>query len=127
MKRFREHTSGLFRPLVKCLKQANGYAILLNRKNVLYGGSIRHKPTPSFILSLPFQVNAQKAAQLHAHFECARQLYNALLAEALHRLARMKADPAWQSARSIPRSAKLARTHAFARLPTQYGFPAYGL
>ena len=55
---------------------------------------MRHKPTPSFILSLPLQVNAQQAAQVHAHFECARQLYNALLAEALQRLARMKADPA---------------------------------
>src|SRR6266567_5228027 len=38
-------------------------------------------------------VNSQQAAQLHAHFECARQLYNALLAEAMKRLTRMKADP----------------------------------
>jgi len=100
MKRFLQHTTRLFRSLVICLTQSYGYAILLNRKNVLYGGSMRHKPTPSFILSLPLQVNAQQAAQLHAHFECARQLYNALLAEALHR---------------------------FARLRTQYGFSEYGL
>src|SRR5260370_14869473 len=39
----------------------------------------------------------------------------------------MKADPAWQAARSIPRSDKLARTQAFARLRTQYGFSEYGL
>ncbi len=44
---------------------------------------MRHKPTPTFILALPLQVNAQQAARLHAHFECARQLYNALLAEAM--------------------------------------------
>ncbi len=88
---------------------------------------MRHKPTPSFILSLPLQVNSQQAAQLHAHFECARQLYNALLAEAMKRLTRMKADPTWQAALSIPRSDKLTRTQAFARLRTQYGFSEYGL
>jgi len=88
---------------------------------------MRHKPTPSFSLSLPLRVNSQQAARLHAHFECARQLYNALLAEAMKRLKRMKADPTWQAARSIPRSDKLARTQAFARLRTQYGFSEYGL
>ncbi len=94
MKRFLQHTTRLFRSLVMCLTRSYGCAILLTRKNVLYGGSMRPKPTPSFILSLPLQVNAQQAAQLHAHFECARQLSNALLAEAMKRLRRMKADPA---------------------------------
>jgi hypothetical protein len=88
---------------------------------------MRHKQTPSFILSLPLQVNPRHAAQLQAHFECARQLYNALLAEGMKRLKRMKADPAWQAARSIPRSDKPARTQAFARLRTRYGFSEYGL
>jgi len=88
---------------------------------------MRHKPTPTFILALPLQVNAQQAARLHAHFECGRQLYNALLAEAMKRLRRTKADPAWQAARSIPRSDKPARRQAFARLRTQYGFSEYGL
>ncbi len=85
------------------------------------------KPTPSFVLTLPLQVNSQQATHLHAHFECARQLYNALLAEAMKRLTRMKADPAWQTARNIPRSDKHARSQAFARLRAQYGFSAYGL
>jgi hypothetical protein len=88
---------------------------------------MRHKPTPTFILALPLQVNAQQSARLHAHFECARQLYNALLAEAMRRLRRMKADPAWQGARNISRSGKPARRQAFARLRTQYGFSEYGL
>jgi Helix-turn-helix domain len=88
---------------------------------------MRHKPTPTFILALPLQVNAQQAARLHAHFECARQLYNALLAEAMRRLRRMKADPAWQAASSMPRSDKPARRQAFARLRTRYGFSEYGL
>ena len=85
------------------------------------------KPTPSFVLTLPLRVNSQQASHLQAHFECARQLYNALLAEAMKRLTRMKADPAWQSARNIPRSDKHARGQAFARLRTQYGFSEYGL
>src|SRR5258708_14367773 len=126
MKRFLQHTTCLFRSLVMGLTQFYGCAILLNRKNVLNGGSMRHKPTPSFILSLPLQVNAQQAAQLHAHFECARQLYNALLAEAMKRLKRMKVDPTWQAACSIPRSDKLARRQAFTRLRTQYSFAEYG-
>gem|GEM_PF-1675138 len=127
MKRFLQHTTRLFRSLVMGLTQFYGCVILLNRKNVLYGGSMRQKTTPSFILSLPLQVNAQQAARLHAHFECARQLYNALLAEAMKRLTRMKADPTWQAACSIPRSDKPARRQAFARLRTQYGFSEYGL
>ena len=69
---------------------------------------MRHKPTPTFILSLPLPVNAQQAAQLHAHFECGRQLYNALLAEAMKRLRRMKADPAWQAYPS-PQSSPLGQ------------------
>src|SRR5713101_6041671 len=93
MKRFLQHTTRLFRSVVMCLTQSYGCAILLHGKNVLYGGSMRPKPTPSFSLSLPLQVNSQQTAQLHAHFECARQLYNALLAEAMKRLRRMKADP----------------------------------
>ncbi|HEV2663207.1 MAG TPA: transposase, partial [Ktedonobacteraceae bacterium] len=54
-------------------------------------------------------------------------LYNALLAEAMKRLRRMKTDPAWQAARSIPRSDKSARKQVFTRLRAQYGFSEYGL
>src|SRR5260370_22916481 len=115
MKGFLQHITSLR----FCLTPSSGCAILLLGKNVLYGGSIRPKPTPSFILALPLRVNAQQAAQLHAHFECARQLYNALLAEAMKRLKRMKTEPAWQAARSIPRADKPARTQAFAHLPTR--------
>src|SRR5260370_14780417 len=88
---------------------------------------MRPKPTPTFILALPLQVNARRAAVRHAHFECARQLYSALLAEAMKRLRRMKADPAWQAARRLPRSDKPARRQVFTRLRTQYGFSEYGL
>src|SRR5438876_10235331 len=88
---------------------------------------MRRKPAPSFILTLPLEVDSQQAAHLHAHFECARQLYNALLAEATKRLRRMKADPAWQVARAIPPSQRETRSKAFAHLRTHYGFSEYGL
>jgi hypothetical protein len=127
MKRFLQHTTRLLRSLVMCLTPSYGCAILRNRIHVLFGVSMRQKPTPSFILSLLLQVNSQQAAHLHAHFECARRLYNALLSEAMKRLTHMRADPAWQTARSIPRSDKRARSQAFARLRTQYGFSEYGL
>ena len=64
---------------------------------------------------------------MHAHFEVARCLYNALLGEELHRLKRMRADPAWQAARALPRSQKQARTAAFSRLRQVYSFSEYDL
>ena len=70
------------------------------------------KPTPSFVLALPLRVNSQQATHFQAHCACARQLSNALLAEAMKRLTRMKADPAWQTARTMPRSDKSARSTA---------------
>jgi hypothetical protein len=57
---------------------------------------MRHRPTPSFILTLPLQVNPQQAARLLAHFECGRQLFNALLAA-----AQKLASRAYQSANRV--------------------------
>jgi hypothetical protein len=39
----------------------------------------------------------------------------------------MRADPAWQAARTIPRSQKQARATAFRALRERYGFSEYGL
>src|SRR5579862_8615655 len=39
----------------------------------------------------------------------------------------MRADPAWQAARAIPRSQKLERQRAFAALRAQHGFSEYAL
>src|SRR6266581_6518982 len=64
---------------------------------------------------------------MHAHFEVARCLYNALLGEELHRLKRMRADPAWQAARALPRSQKQARAAAFSSLRQEYSFSEYDL
>lgn len=93
-------------------------------------GKIRimgRKTTPSFVLELPLQVNTAQAAHLHAHFEAARSLYNAILSLAMRRLRRMQADPAYQKARRLPRTQKEERNQAFSALRSQYGFSEYSL
>ena len=68
-----------------------------------------------------------QAKRLPAHFETARCLYNALLGEALKRLRRMRADPAWQASRAIPKAQKQERQVAFSQLRQAYGFSEYAL
>src|SRR5690348_6474819 len=85
------------------------------------------KRTPTVLLELPLQVTAGQAKRLRAHLEAARQLYNAILSEGQRRLRRMRADPAWQAARAIPRTKPKARARAFGALRQQYGFSDYAL
>ncbi|HEX6108677.1 MAG TPA: transposase, partial [Ktedonobacteraceae bacterium] len=66
-----------------------------------------------------------QAKRLRAHLEAGRQFYNALLAEGLKRLRRMKDDPAWQVARALPRTRPMERRTAFSALRNQYGFSDY--
>src|SRR6266567_9007361 len=81
--------------------------------------------TPTFLLELPLVVEAGQAKRLRAHLEAARQFYNAVLSQGQKRLHSMKADPAWQGARAIPRSHKQERQAAFSALRQQYGFSEY--
>jgi len=78
-------------------------------------------------LELPLAVTGGQAKHLWAHFEVARCLYNALLGEALKRLNQMRADPAWQAARAIPKTQKQERAAAFSQLRQAYGFSEYAL
>ncbi len=88
---------------------------------------MKRSTTPTFLLELPLAVNLGQAKHLRAHFEAARALYNALLGEALARLHRMWADPAWQAARAIPKAQKQERAAAFSHLRQAYGFSEYAL
>ncbi len=81
--------------------------------------------TPTFLLELPLVADAGQAAHLGGHLEVGRQFYNAMLSAGQQRLRRMKADPAWQAARAIPRTHKLERRAAFAALRERYGFSEY--
>ena len=70
---------------------------------------------------LPLQVTSSQAKRLRVHLGAARQVYNAVLSEGHQRFRHLRADPAWQAARAIPRSQKLGRQRAFAALRAQYG------
>jgi hypothetical protein len=88
---------------------------------------MKRSKTSTFLLELPLAVTGGQARRQQAHFEAARALYNALLGEALARLHRMWADPAWQAARALPRSQQRERAAAFAQLRLEYGFSEYAL
>jgi len=88
---------------------------------------MKKSKTPTFLLELPLRIDAGQAKHLGAHFEAARALYNALLGEALARLHRMWADPAWQAARALPKTQKQERAAAFSHLRHVYGFSEYAL
>ena len=81
--------------------------------------------TPTFVLELPLQVDAQQAKHQRAHFEAARCLYNALLGEAMKRLKQMRADPRWQEARRAVD--KQERNALFSQLRQEVGFSEYAL
>src|SRR5215472_3069255 len=85
------------------------------------------KQLPTFLLELPLRVSPAQARRLRAHLEAARQLYNAILSEGQRRLSRMRADPAWQAARAIPRTEKQERARAFGALRRHHGFSEYAL
>jgi hypothetical protein len=69
--------------------------------------------TPTFLLELPLVVNESQAKRIRVHLEAGRALYNAVLSEGLRRLRKMRADPAWQAARALPRSHKQGWQAAF--------------
>ena len=81
--------------------------------------------TPTFLLELPLAVEAGQAARLRAHLEAGRQFYNAVLSAGQRRLRQMRADPAWQAARAIPRTHTQERRAAFSALRERYGFSEY--
>jgi len=83
------------------------------------------KKTPTFLLELPLAVEAGQAAHVRGHLEAGRQFYNAMLSAGQRRLRHMKADPAWQAARAIPRTHTQERRAAFSALREQYGFSEY--
>src|SRR5258708_39054764 len=88
---------------------------------------MKKSTTHTFLLELPLAVDPGQTRRLRAHFEAARCLYNALLGEALARLHRMWADPAWQAARAIPKTQKRERAAAFSRLREYHRFSEYAL
>src|SRR5438067_4555486 len=85
------------------------------------------RKTPTLLLELPLVVNEGQAKRIRGHLEAGRALYNAVLSEGQKRMRRMRADPAWQAARTIPRAQKQERLAAFSALRQRYGFSEYAL
>src|SRR5215467_313667 len=81
--------------------------------------------TPTFLLELPLAVNAGQAKRIRGHLEAGRQFYNAVLSQGQRRLRSMKADPAWQEARAIPRTHAQERQAAFSSVRQRHGFTEY--
>jgi hypothetical protein len=77
---------------------------------------MKRAKTPTFLLELPLRVDWSQERRVRAHLEAARCLSNALLGEANKRLKRMRTDPAWASARALPRANKQERAQAFSHL-----------
>src|SRR5260370_25069938 len=72
--------------------------------------------TPTFLRELPLVADAGQAARVGGHLEVGRQFYNAMLSAGQRRLRRMRADPAWQEARAIPRTHNQERRAAVSAL-----------
>ena len=81
--------------------------------------------SPSFVAELPLVVQSTAEPVLLARFEAARRLYNAVLGEALRRLAQMRESKAWQAARAMPKGK--ARNTAFKACNERFGFSEYAL
>ncbi len=71
---------------------------------------------------VPLRVTSVQEDILQTRFEAARQLYNALLGEALRRRDLLKQSKAYQSACKIPRHQKKPRQEAFADVRKAVGF-----
>jgi hypothetical protein len=82
--------------------------------------------TPSFICELPLSVTPADERKLLIRLDCARQVYNACLGEALKRLRLLQASPEYQAARQLRRGSQ-KRTDAFREADQQAGFREYDL
>lgn len=81
--------------------------------------------TPSFIAEFPLRTSEAQERSLEVRLDAARQIYNAVLGEALRRLGRMRASIAYVAAREIPKGA--ARTEAFTACRKEHGFTSADL
>src|SRR5450759_5678928 len=88
---------------------------------------MKKSKTSTFLLELSLATDPGQAKRLRGHFEAARQLYNALLGEALKRMHCMRADSAWQAAHAISHTRKQERHAAFSQIRKEHGFSEYAM
>jgi hypothetical protein len=82
------------------------------------------------VAEFPLRIGTRALAVVTARLEAARQLYNAVLGDALRRLARCHRDSGWTAALALPKATpeqRKARGQAFRDIRTQHGFTEYAL
>ncbi|EQD41260.1 transposase IS605 OrfB, partial [mine drainage metagenome] len=84
------------------------------------------------MLELPLRVNPHESRALAVRFEAGRQLYHAVLGEALRRLDLMQQSRAWAAARKMPQGApgspeQKNRAAGFSRIAKTIGFTDYAM
>jgi putative transposase len=85
----------------------------------------RPKDAPTHVRSWPLRPNPPQCRDIRTRFFTGTRVYNAVLGEFLARGRAVKADPAWQTARQLPRqtpSERKARREAFAAVEEAHGF-----
>lgn len=95
--------------------------------------------TPSFVCEFEVVAASKDRRVLRSRMEAARQLFNAVLGEALFRISRMRQDPGFEVAKALPRgktgekatpqekAQAKARQEAFAVLRVRHGFREFDL
>jgi putative transposase len=87
--------------------------------------------TPSFIAEFPLRTTPADQRALGVRLEAARNLYNAVLGEALRRLELMRQSKAWQAARALPAlvdsKPNPTRSEAFQAAADRFAFNAGSL
>jgi len=85
--------------------------------------------TPSFITEIPMRLTPKQESIVLSRFETARQLYNAVLGEALRRFNLMRQSKVYQSACYIPKTEahKKERSEALNAIKKAYKFSDYEL
>jgi len=87
----------------------------------------RPRNAPAHVVSVPLRLNPAQRSMEDARFEAARRVYNACLGEAIHRSRKVRSDPAFELAKSLPKGkpgskASGARSRAFREVEDAHGF-----
>jgi hypothetical protein len=81
--------------------------------------------TPTFVTTIPLVVTSKDEAELLSRFQAGRQLYNALLNEAMVRMRLAQKSSHYQLAKTLPKGK--AKTQAFKKAREQYRYSDYDL
>lgn len=80
----------------------------------------------AFVCEIPLRVSPAQERELLIRLDCARQIYNACLGEALRRLRLARESKAWQAAVAMPSKSK-ERKAAFKAVRERFGLSLYAL